>query len=301
MSKATTHAAIVSCASCGRKIEGRFCTHCGEEVIDPHALTLRHFFTHTVLHEVAHVDGKLWRTTRSLLFRPGFLTAEYAAGRRRIYANPVRLLITAIIVYALATQGGLIFTLSLGMVSLSVTPVATPAGQSLTETIERIDRFGILERAFAKKKDIVDLNSPAAAEKFNAKLQGFAQPVSFANVVLLALVLYVLFRRKRPLFLHHSVFSIHLMSFVLLSSLLFLPGLKLLEVNEGLSLIYLLSIVVLQFVYIAVSIRRFYFEGQAGRRFGLLAAGAAIVIYISNSAFITAIQLLGGVIALATM
>ena len=301
MSKTTTHPTAVTCASCGRKVEGRYCGQCGEQVLDPHELTLRHFFTHTVLHEVAHVDGKLWRTTRSLLFRPGFLSAEYAAGRRRAYVNPVRLLIIAIIVYALATQGGLIFTLSLGMVSLSVTPVATPAGQSLTETIERIDRFGILERAFAKKKDAVDLNSPATGEKFNAKLQGFAQPLSFANVVLLALVLYVLFRRKRPLFIHHSVFSMHLMSFVLLSGLLFLPGIQLLVVNEGLSLIYVLSIVVAQFVYITISIRRFYFEGQAGRRFGLLAAGAAIVIYISNSAFITGVQLLGGVIALATL
>lgn len=50
----------------------------------------------------------------------------------------MRLLITAIVVYALATQGGLIFTLRLGYVTLSVTPVATPEGQSVTETINRI-------------------------------------------------------------------------------------------------------------------------------------------------------------------
>ena len=37
------------------------------------------------------LDGRLWRTLAALLFRPGFLTREYFAGRRRRYIRPARL------------------------------------------------------------------------------------------------------------------------------------------------------------------------------------------------------------------
>src|SRR5215475_2063485 len=94
------------CANCGRPLSGRFCSQCGEEQLDFHNLTVRHFFTHAV-QETFELDGKIGRSLRALLFRPGFLAAEYCAGRRRIYVNPFRLLITAAILYALLTRGGL--------------------------------------------------------------------------------------------------------------------------------------------------------------------------------------------------
>ncbi|MEP6944214.1 MAG: DUF3667 domain-containing protein [Betaproteobacteria bacterium] len=37
------------------------------------------------------VDGRLWRTLRVLLFRPGMLTREYLGGRRKRYVRPARL------------------------------------------------------------------------------------------------------------------------------------------------------------------------------------------------------------------
>jgi hypothetical protein len=43
-------------------------------------------------------DGKLWRTLAALLFRPGFLTCEYFAGRRRRYVRPARLFLASSLV-----------------------------------------------------------------------------------------------------------------------------------------------------------------------------------------------------------
>lgn len=68
--------AVAVCASCQQPLSGRYCSHCGEKSLDPHDLTIRHFITHTVGREIVHVDGKTWRTLRSLLFRPGRLTLE---------------------------------------------------------------------------------------------------------------------------------------------------------------------------------------------------------------------------------
>ena len=39
-------------------------------------------------------DGRLWKTLSALLFRPGFLTREYLAGRRRRYIRPARLFLS---------------------------------------------------------------------------------------------------------------------------------------------------------------------------------------------------------------
>src|SRR5205809_6737743 len=88
------------CASCSQPLTGRFCSNCGEEAHDPTSLTVRHFLTHTLAHETLHIDGKIWRTLRLLFFKPGFLAAEYAAGRRRPYVNPVRIFLIAIVAYA---------------------------------------------------------------------------------------------------------------------------------------------------------------------------------------------------------
>ena len=87
--------------SCDAPLAGPYCSQCGERTLEPEALTLRHFVVHTVAHELLHVDGALWRTLRLLFVRPGRLSLEYAAGRRRPYVNPFRLLLIAIVAYTL--------------------------------------------------------------------------------------------------------------------------------------------------------------------------------------------------------
>ena len=47
------------------------------------------------------LDGRLWKTLGALLFRPGFLTREYFAGRRKRYIRPARLfLVTSLLLFA---------------------------------------------------------------------------------------------------------------------------------------------------------------------------------------------------------
>jgi len=54
-----------------------------------------------------------------------------------------------------------------------------------------------------------------------------------------------------------------------------------------------------QFAYLAIAVRRFYFGNDRRRAQPLLLAiGAAALVYILNSAFITGVQLLGGLVAL---
>ena len=297
-----TKAGVLQCASCAAPLSGRFCARCGEEAFDPAALTVRHFITHTLLHETLHLDGKIWRTVRNLAFRPGFLAAEYCAGRRRLYVNPLRLLITAIIVYALLTRGGFVFTLRIGVVNLSVVPAAIPEGSNVVRTVNRIDGYGILKNLLLAKEQSGELSSEEATRKFHSRLEKFAEPLSFANVILLAAALYAIFKRKRPLFVEHAVFSMHFLSFALFSAVaLFLPGLWVLQSGHQTAGFGMVLVgVIWQFAYLSVAIRRFYFTTR-GMGVGLLSAVAALALYILNSAFVTGVQLIGVALALWSM
>ena len=282
------------CVSCDASRSGPYCSQCGERALEPEALTLRHFLVHTVVHELLHVDGTLWRTLGLLLVRPGRLSLEYAAGRRRPYINPFRLLLIAIIVYVLLTaSSGLVATWNFGRVTMSMTPAVARRNLSVEATIEQVDRYGLLRQQLEAKK--AALASDAARERFHDRLAAFAQPVSFANVVLLAAALHLCFRRQRRRFLEHAAFSMHVVSFVLLSSLTLVLAIRL---GGGYVFLLMALISLSQFAYIAIAIRRFYLQaGRWGAR--LLSVGAAMLIYVLNSVFMTAVQLAGAAIALA--
>jgi hypothetical protein len=79
----------VTCRNCGARAPGSYCPACGQET-QVRLPTARVFLREAMGRYVA-LDGRLWRTLAALLLRPGFLTTEYLAGRRRRYIRPARL------------------------------------------------------------------------------------------------------------------------------------------------------------------------------------------------------------------
>lgn len=96
---ATPLAEPATCPNCGAPISASYCAQCGQET--SLALpTVRALLREAAGRYVA-LDGRLWRTMGALLFRPGFLTREYFAGRRRRYIRPARLfLVLSIVLFA---------------------------------------------------------------------------------------------------------------------------------------------------------------------------------------------------------
>jgi hypothetical protein len=78
-----------NCLNCGTIVQGRFCQACGQENIEPKE-NFWTMFTH-FFNDITHFDGKFFTTLKDLLFKPGFLSAEYMQGRRVSYLNPVRM------------------------------------------------------------------------------------------------------------------------------------------------------------------------------------------------------------------
>jgi hypothetical protein len=93
---ASPRAESAACANCGAPVTASYCAQCGQET--SLALpTVRALLREAAGRYVA-LDGRLWRTMSALLFRPGFLTLEYFAGRRRRYIRPARLFLVLSIV-----------------------------------------------------------------------------------------------------------------------------------------------------------------------------------------------------------
>jgi hypothetical protein len=79
----------LACANCQAELGGPYCAACGQKVkaLNPSF----HDLAHDVVHELLHVDGKIFQSVRLLVTRPGFLTHEWFLGRRARYISPIRL------------------------------------------------------------------------------------------------------------------------------------------------------------------------------------------------------------------
>jgi Protein of unknown function (DUF3667) len=87
------------CTNCGARAPGAYCPSCGQDTRE-RLPTFAQFMREASGRYVA-LDGKLWKTLAALLFRPGFLTREYLAGRRRRYIGPARLfLVSSLVLFA---------------------------------------------------------------------------------------------------------------------------------------------------------------------------------------------------------
>jgi hypothetical protein len=113
--------AAPTCANCGEPVSDRFCGHCGQRL--EHRVHSLSEFMGEAAEVITHADSRVWRTFVPLLFRPGFLTQQYLAGRRASYLPPFRLYIVLSVVFFL-------------MVSLAIrtthVSVVTPAKAHVT-------------------------------------------------------------------------------------------------------------------------------------------------------------------------
>ena len=89
------------CLNCGAELLGDYCSACGQKKLDPRDLSVKRFGGHLVDELTDLQSNKILRTFSSLLFRPGQLTAEYLAGRTKLYITPVRLYLTFSAIYFL--------------------------------------------------------------------------------------------------------------------------------------------------------------------------------------------------------
>lgn len=223
------------CRNCGAPAARSFCPECGQETAIE-LPTARRFLKDAAGRYVS-LDGRLWRTLGALLFRPGFLTREYLAGRRRRYIRPARLfLVLSIAMFALFRLVVDVPTLAdADLIRLDETDagaaVALPPGAASQALSFSVDDGGNLvvdgpagPVTDALKMRVARFNALPRQEKIEQIAYGAIRYGPYAMVVLLpafALILKLLYLRKaqrhpaRPrLYAEHLVFAAHDLSFL---------------------------------------------------------------------------------------
>lgn len=237
--------ALYPCNNCGESGVRNYCPGCGETRPGHEDMSLSHFFGHAV-HELVHLDSKIFRSFLYLITRPGFLTAEYFNGRKKRYIAPLRIYVTlfALSFFAYSFQS-----------SISVWDVQKFIDADVTGKIA-----GAIEQLTAG----TGVSASAWAEQVNVNWHKLITVTQFVNILLLALALQALYWRSGRYFVEHLIFSLHLQSAFLLISLLMWPlwwlaGVQLTDTkNYGLSL----TMMLVHAVIAIVAVHRFYAQDR---------------------------------------
>lgn len=251
------------CTNCGEEAADVYCAKCGERQPHHHDLTIGHFL-HDLVHELVHMDSKLFRTLRELVTMPGHLTAEYFAGRKSRYISPLRLFI------ALFALQFVVYTFY------------KPASMFSLSTMTKFDSRGDLTRLLAKKSEKYHLSVEDYAAKIDARWQKNLSLLQFANILGIALVLALLYRRRHRHFVEHLVFAAHFLAFAYIVRIAIWPIFAIGGFEPGpLQRTIGVTVFLISVTYIYLAIRRYY--GDEKRKAAvktLLLWGGTFVVYV---------------------
>jgi hypothetical protein len=210
------------CRNCGAAAPGAYCARCGQET-RLRVPTLREFAREAGGRYVA-LDGVLWRTLGALLLRPGFLTREYLAGRRRRYVRPFRLYLAAslvcFLVVGIAAQQAVVIDAAgtSGPTERSAKPSHGGAADATADDVV-IDLPGVLKPVEATLRERVQsflaLTGPQRARQILAGIRHNAPYAMFVLVPAFALLLKLAYAPRggppqRPRrYGEHLVFTVH--------------------------------------------------------------------------------------------
>lgn len=191
-----------TCPTCGEPITREFCPACGEQKLDRHSFSFRHF-AHHAGHELFHLDSKILLTVRCLFSRPAFVTAEYLTGKRSMYVNPLRLYLLSFAVAMLLTS--------------TYHPTLD------FKTIANADRTGKLNAKLEKFAQYKGVSEETLLEHLRERLHFYYEGSKILNALVMACLLAAFYRSRHWYFGEHAVTALYFLSFTSLLSIVRWP------------------------------------------------------------------------------
>lgn len=263
-----------TCPSCGAAVAGEWCAACGERQLREEQFSARNFLRE-VREELLELDGRVLRSLRLLVTRPGFLTLEALQGRRRLYLGAFRMYLAA---FALLTL---------------VSPLMTEQAEQREQKADALTaQLARLVHAIALRRHTSDASAKQAL--MDATLQHESW-ISVAIPLLFAVFLFAVFHRRRRWFGEHLLFATHWATFNYVFGLAIFP-LQYVGGLVGGGVAGKVAVLVVYLVstgwlvgYMALSFRRVY----GGGRGASVAWGLLLVTCFSVAQLIVAIVAVG--------
>ena len=237
MSAATTpDVPPAACANCGQAFDDpppNFCPACGQEsrVRAPRMGDFLQQFGGAYFS----TEGALWRTLKLLLLKPGELTRQYLAGRRKHYVLPLRLyltisLVTLLLMRISAGLGGdeaFKFDVDLRTGEYSILTFGDGAGAGIKQGVFYCK--GMPAWVCKRLERRLDTD-PKGLQRQAAELTGRAisnlGAAMFVLLPLFAALLKLAYLNRKLRYTEHLVFALHLHAFWFLMLALMLRDLK---------------------------------------------------------------------------
>jgi hypothetical protein len=243
-----------ACPSCGQSSPGRFCSACGEDKRRNKNYSLVGHLGEA-FKVVTNIESGFFRSFRALITRPGLLTSEYFAGRRKLYLKPLQLFLFCNIIFFFVQSYTRFDTLSTPLyVHMHKMPYSGYARQKVNKVL--------VERGTPFKE---------YQARFDATIESQSKTLVVLMIPMFALLLLVLYWRSGRYFVEHLVFSIHFFScfLLLLSANLLLTTLVVgVARRMGIYLGILFSdyffsaiLILVCLIYLLLAVRRAYAQG----------------------------------------
>jgi hypothetical protein len=237
-----------ACLNCGAELAGAWCARCGQR-----AVALRptvHELLHEALHELAHFDGKILRTLKLLLFKPGALTREFLDGMRVRSVTPIRLYLLCSLLF-------------FGILS------AMPTGKMKVTFKKGVDAQ--LEQAAARANKDPSIITHAFETAF--------PKVMFILMPLFGLIVFAFYWHAERMYVPHFYFAVHYHAFAFVMLALF----EATSFIHGWIRLSRLLLILALFPYLTIALRRVYGGGRL-----LTVAKMAAIMFVYGSVVIVA-------------
>lgn len=191
-----------TCKSCGHVFEGIYCNLCGEKVLEPADRSLRSFMSNILL-ALTFADNKFTRTLWLVVARPGFVSREYAEGRRVRYLRPLQLFFILNIVYFLF-------------------PVLQLFNTSLHTQMYLRTHSPLVRKMVRAQLEAEGFSLQGYSLMYNEKSTSLAKLLVIIFVFLAALPVMLVYRKRNRYFTDHLTLSVELAAFNLAMNAIFL-------------------------------------------------------------------------------
>ena len=183
---------MVLCKSCGNAFEGNYCNQCGEKVLVPADRSLRALLNN-IARAITFADNKFVHTLGLMLRKPGFVSAEFAEGRRVKYLPPISVFFVLNLIYFFFPLIQL-FNASLNtqLLSLFGRWLRGPLTTAVLQIGVNLETFTLL---------------------YNLKTVGLAKLMVMLFVLLASLPLNVLYRKSNRYFTDHVDYMVEVACF----------------------------------------------------------------------------------------
>jgi hypothetical protein len=223
-----------SCANCGHAFDAprpNFCPACGQEthIRAPRAMEFVQQFGGAYFS----TEGALWRTLKLLLFKPGELTRQYLAGRRKHYVLPLRLYLTISLIVLLVMR----FAASESLAQENAVQIDLKDGEYTAVSLGSAYNAGMKDGQFfcvgfpqwlcKRLQRRIDVDAAVLKREIAELGTRFVGNIGIGMFVMLpmfALLLKLVYWNRALHYTEHLVFALHVHAFWFFALLVALPG-----------------------------------------------------------------------------